>query len=107
VLFLIVLFFKNPADITILSVNSLVASNLEALLTSILGEGTLPAYLSSLLGWVDLFAIWRIALLAIGCAAVSRKLKTATAATWITAIYVIIALIGSAVSSFLHTRFGM
>jgi hypothetical protein len=107
VLFLIILYFKNPADITLLSVNSLVASNLEAVLTSILGDGALPAYLGALLGWIDIFPIWKIVLLAIGYAAVSHKLKTAKAATWITVIYIIIALAGSAVSSFLRTRFGM
>jgi len=107
VLFLIVLSFKNPADITLLGVNSLVASNLESVLSAILGEGTLPSYLGSLLGWVDIFPIWRIVLLAIGYAAVSHKLKTAKAAAWLTAIYIIMALIGSVVSSFLRTRFGM
>jgi hypothetical protein len=107
VLFLIILYFKNPADITLLGVNSLVASNLEAFLTSLLGEGTLSPFLSSLLGWIDIFPIWKIVLLAIGYSAVSHKLKTAKAATWITAIYIIIALFGSAVSSFLQTRFGM
>jgi hypothetical protein len=107
VLYLIVLYFKNPADLTLLSLNSLVASNLEAILTSVLGEGTLPTYLSALLGWIDVFPIWRIALLAIGYAAVSRKLSAAKAATWLVSIYVIVALIGSALSSFLRTRFGM
>ncbi len=107
VLFLIILYFKNPADITLLSVNSLVASNLEAVSISILGEGTLPKFLESLLGWVDLFPIWKIVLMAIGYAAVSRKLKAAKVATWIVVIYILIALIGSAGSSFLRTRFGM
>jgi hypothetical protein len=95
-LFLMILFFKNPADLDVSNINSLVASNLGALLTGLLGEDALPRFLAKFLGWVDIFAIWKIALLSIGCAAVSRKLKTARAATWITAIYVVIALIAAA-----------
>jgi hypothetical protein len=96
VLFVMILFFKNPADLDVSNINSLVASNLGALLTGLLGEDALPRFLAKFLGWVDIFAIWKIALLAIGYAAVSRKLKTARAATWITAIYVVIALIAAA-----------
>jgi hypothetical protein len=98
VLYLIILYFKDSADLTLATVNSLVASNLGALLTGVLGEDALPKFLTRLLNWVDIFAIWRIALLSIGYAAVSRKLKTATAATWITSIYAVIALIAAAIS---------
>jgi hypothetical protein len=97
VLFLLVLYFKDPSSLGLSDINSLVASNLGALLTSLLGEDALPRYLAKFLGWVDIFSIWKIALLSIGYAAVSRKLKTARAATWITAIYVVIALIAAAI----------
>jgi hypothetical protein len=40
-----------------------------------------------------------IALLAIGYAAVSRKLKTGRAAFWLGAVYAIVAVIGAAISS--------
>jgi hypothetical protein len=99
VLFLLILYFKNPADLSISNINSLVASSLGSLLTGILGEDALPRYLAKLLGWVDIFSIWKIALLAIGYSAVSHKLKTARAATWITVIYVVIALIAAAIPS--------
>jgi hypothetical protein len=97
-LFLIILYFKDPSDITLGTVNSLVASNLGAVLTGVLGEDALPKFLAKFLNWVDIFALWRIVLLSIGYSAVSRKLKTSTAATWITSIYVVIALIAAAVS---------
>jgi hypothetical protein len=48
-----------------------------------------------LLEYVDVFAIWTIALLSIGYSAVSRKLKTSTAAIWLVGAYAIIAIIGT------------
>jgi hypothetical protein len=102
VLFLVILYFKNPADLSVSNINSVVASNLEAMLTGIMGEDALPKYLAKLLGWVDVFAIWKIALLAIGYSAVSRKLKTGKAAAWIVGVYVVLALVGSAISSFVN-----
>lgn len=102
VLFLVILYFKNPADLSVSNINSVVASNLEAMLTGVIGEDALPKYLAKLLGWVDIFAIWKIVLLAIGYSVVSRKLKTSKAATWITVVYVLIALIGSAISSLVN-----
>ncbi len=100
-LFVLVLYMKNPGEISASNVNSLVASNLGALITGILGDDALPKFLTRLAGWVDVFAIWKIVLLAIGYSAVSRKLKTATAAAWIGVIYAVIALIGSAIGSLL------
>jgi hypothetical protein len=98
VLFLIILYFKDPSDLTLTTINSLVASNLGAMMSGVLGEDALPKFLARFLSWVDIFAIWRIALLSIGYSAVSRKLKTATAATWIMSIYIVIALIAAAIS---------
>jgi hypothetical protein len=99
IVFIAILFSKNPAELDATSLNSLVASNLGALWTGIFGEDSLPKFLMKLFGWVDIFAIWAIALLSIGYAAVSRKLKTSTAATWIVSIYGIIAIIGSLIAS--------
>ncbi len=100
-LFVLILYLKNPGDINASNVNSLVASNLGAWITGILGEDALPGFLARLAGWVDIFAIWKIVLLAIGYSAVSRKLKTATAAAWLGAIYGVIAVIGSTIGSLL------
>jgi len=100
-LFVLILYLKNPADITASNVNSLVASNLGAWIAGILGDDGSPGFLIRLAGWIDIFAIWKIVLLAIGYSAVSRKLKTATAAAWLGAIYGVIAIIGSAVGSLL------
>jgi hypothetical protein len=99
VLFIIIVSFKDPGEITFQNLNSMVNSNLGAILTSLLGEDALPKFLMKLAGWIDLFAIWAIALLAIGYSAVSRKLKTATAAVWISSVYGIVAVIGSLIAT--------
>jgi hypothetical protein len=96
-LLILVVQVKGPGELNISNVNSVLASNLGALISGIAGEDALPKFFMNLAGWVDIFAIWRIALLAIGYAAVSRKLKTATAAMWLATLYVIIALIASAI----------
>ena len=95
----LVLSFKNPADITATGMSSILASNLGALLSSVLGEDALPKFLMRLLSFVDIFAIWIIALLSIGYAAVSRKLKTSTVATWLVVLYGVIAVISAGLSS--------
>jgi hypothetical protein len=53
----------------------------------------------SLANGIDIFVIWMIALLAIGYAMVSRKLKTATAAVWLAGAYFVLIVIGAALSS--------
>jgi hypothetical protein len=95
VLLVVILHFKGPGDLSLTNLNSVVASNLGAVLAGILGEDALPKFFMNLANYIDLFAIWMIALLAIGYSAVSRKLKTATAATWLVAAYGVIAVIGS------------
>jgi hypothetical protein len=67
-------------------------------LSALVGEDALPKYLMNLARYVDLFNIWLICLLAIGSAAVSRKLKTSTAAIWLGGAYAVMALIGAAAS---------
>lgn len=94
-----VLYLKGPEGVDSSNVNSLVASNLGALISGLMGDDALPKFFMKLAGFVDLFAIWIIALLAIGYAAVSRKLKTSRAALWLVVVYGVIAVIWAAVSA--------
>jgi len=87
-LFLILLFVK-PADE--FDITNPLGSNLSALL-SLLGVTGLSKFLKTLLSFVDVFFIWRIILLGIGFAAVSRRLKTSTAITVTGVIGLVIAL---------------
>ena len=98
VLFALVLHFKGPGEVTASNINSLVVSNLGAVLSAVSGD-SLPKFVLRLAGWVDIFAAWRIALLSIGYAAVSRKLKVSKAVAWLTGAYALIALVGSLFSS--------
>ena len=72
-LIVLILSLKGSGGVDISNINSLVASNLGAVFAGILGEDALPKFLMRLAGYVDIFAIWIIALLAIGYSAVSRK----------------------------------
>ena len=72
-----------------------IGSNLAALLT-VLGVEGLPKFLKVLLSFVDVFFIWKVALIAIGCAAVSRKLKTSSAMVYAGLVASVIALIFAA-----------
>ena len=96
---ILVLQLKGPGDVGLANINSVVASSLGALLTSVLGADALPKFLLSLANAVDVFAIWTIVLLAIGYSAVSKRLKTGTAVFWIVLAYAIIVLISAAISS--------
>jgi hypothetical protein len=98
-LLILVLYLKGPGEVDLSNVNSVVASNLGAVLSAILGEDALPEFFMKLAGYIDIFAIWIIALLSIGYAAVSRKLKTSRAAFWLGTAYAVIAVIGAAISS--------
>jgi hypothetical protein len=91
----LVLYLKGPGSVDISNPNSVVASNLGALL----GEDALPKFFMKLAGYIDIFAIWLIAWLSIGYAAVSRKLKTGRAAFWLGTLYAIVAIVGAAISS--------
>jgi hypothetical protein len=93
-LFLIVLYLKSPDDLDLFNP---VGSNLGAVIGLVAEKA--PKFLKSLASWVDVFGIWRIALLSIGYAAVSRKLKTGTAAICLLILYFIGALIFSAIAS--------
>lgn len=99
ILMAVILFFKQPGEITATSISSVVASNLGALLESILGENALPKFVMTLFRGIDIFNIWIIALLAIGSSAVSKKLKTSTAAVWLGGTYAVILVIVAAISA--------
>ncbi len=81
---------KNPEDIDVMNP---VASNLGAILT-MAGAG-LPKFVTGLASFIDVFSIWRLVLLAIGCAAVTVKMKAGTAAIPHVLLYVLGALVGS------------
>lgn len=94
ILMLIVIYLKAPDDIDMMNP---VGSNLGALIGVVLEKP--PKFLTALASWVDVFGIWRLALLSIGYAAVSRKLKAGTAAIFLGVLYCIMALIGAAFGS--------
>jgi hypothetical protein len=95
ILMILVIHFKGTADVDINNLNSVVASNLGAVIGNLLSEDSLPKFVMKLMESIDVFAIWTIALLSIGYSAVSRKLKTSTAAAWLVAAYAIIAIVGA------------
>jgi hypothetical protein len=56
----------------------------------------LSKFVKGLLSYVDVFYIWKVALIAIGCAAVSHKLKPSSAMVYAGVVACVIALIGGA-----------
>jgi hypothetical protein len=86
-----VMYLKNPSDIDIYNP---VESNLGSLLTIALGKEALPGILRSFASYLDVFYIWRIALLSIGLAAAS-KMKTGTAAMFVSGLFLVFALLMS------------
>jgi hypothetical protein len=99
VLLVIILQLRQPGQLGLADVNSILASNLGAVLESILGMDALPKFVVRLAKAIDIFNIWMIALLAIGFSAVSKKLKTSTAAVWLGTAYVIIHLISAGIQA--------
>jgi hypothetical protein len=86
----VLLFLKNPDEIQL---NTLVGSNLGAVLTAVLAEGAMSGFVKGLAMSVDVFAIWKIILLSIGFAAVSRKLKPGTVGWVLGVLYALLALV--------------
>ena len=93
---LIILLYLKPADD--IDPNNPLGSNLAALL-SMAGVTSLPKFLKGLLTYVDVFYIWKVVLLGIGYAAVSRKLKTSTAIIYASVGALVFAVIGAAWSA--------
>jgi steroid 5-alpha reductase family enzyme len=96
VIFMVLLFIK-PLDE--FDWQNPIGSNLAALLGALGVEG-LPRFVRALLSYVDVFYIWKVALVAIGAAAVSHKLKTSSAMVYAGFVAIIIALIGSVFAMF-------
>jgi hypothetical protein len=88
ILFIVLLFIKPIDDF---DWENPLGSNLAALLPLIGMEST-PGFLKTFLTYIDVFFIWKLILLAIGFAAVSRKLKTSTALTWVVIVALMIVL---------------
>jgi hypothetical protein len=106
-LMVLILQLKGPGEVDFAHINSVVASSLGAILTSLMGDDALPKFVTGLANAVDIFAIWTIVLLAIGYSVVSKKLKTGTAAFWLVTAYAIIAVIRAAASSMLNLSGGL
>lgn len=87
------LLFLKPIDE--IQLQTLVGSNLAVALNAVMGEGSLTGFLKGLAMSVDVFAIWKIILLSIGFAAVSRKLKPATVGTILGVLYALLALVSA------------
>lgn len=92
ILLIVVLYLKPPEEIDI---NNLLGSNLAALLTVVMGKEGLPKFVMALARWVDVFGIWLIALLAIGYAAVTRRMKSSAFGMALGGIYLVVALIAA------------
>jgi hypothetical protein len=92
VIFVILLFIK-PADE--FDWNNPIGSNLAALLGALGVEG-MPKLVKGVLSYVDVFYIWKVVLIAIGCAAVSHKLKSSSAMVYAGFVAAVIALLGGA-----------
>jgi len=97
VLTVIILQIKGQKNINVAAANSIVASNLGSWIASIAEADVLPKFVMRLAGAVDIFNIWRIALLSIGFSAVSKKLKTSAVAMWLSVPYFIFYAISAAV----------
>ena len=99
VLMVIILQVKGRGYIGAADLSSIVSSSLGSWIESAAGADALPKFIMGLAKAVDIFSIWTIALLSIGFSAVSKKLKTASAAMWLVGAYLIIAVISAAFRS--------
>jgi Yip1 domain len=88
ILLIVLLFIKPVEDF---DWENPVSSNLAAFL-SMTGMESTPGFLKTFFSYIDVFFIWRLVLLAIGFAAVSKKLKTSTALIWVVVVALMIVL---------------
>ncbi|MFN0108058.1 MAG: YIP1 family protein [Blastocatellia bacterium] len=87
----IVLYLKPVEEIDI---TNLVGSNAAALIG--MAGVKLPKFVQFLLAYVDVFYIWKVILLGIGGAAVSKRVKTSTGITYAAMVGVVFAILGAA-----------
>jgi len=99
VLLIIILQIRGRGYVGAADLNSVIASNLGSWIESAGGADVLPKFIMRLAAAVNIFNIWLIALLSIGFSAVSRKLKTSTAAMWLGGAYAIFSIISAAIRS--------
>lgn len=92
IVLVVLLFLKSPDEF---DMQNPIGSNLGAVLTMFVSKESLPKFILTLANWVDVFSIWRLSLLAIGYAAVSRRLKTGSAAMTLIVLYVGAALVAA------------
>lgn len=92
ILSVILIYIKPAEDIDF---DNLMPSNVAGFLSAV-GVSLQARFLKILLSYLDVFFIWKLALLTIGFAAVSKKLKTSTSLTWVVIVAVLIMLIHSA-----------
>ncbi len=98
-LIILLLFIRGPGQVSMQNMNSIVASNLGAILGNLFGEDILPKFWMRLFQAVDAFTILYIALLSIGYSAVSKKLKVKTVAICFAILVGIMALLSATVGS--------
>jgi hypothetical protein len=96
VLMILILQIRGQGRIEAADAGSIVASSLGSWIESTLGADALPKFVLNLAKAVDIFNIWIIALLSVGFSAVSKKLKTSAAATWLCGAYLICYIINAA-----------
>jgi len=89
-------FLKGPGTVNVANMGSVIASSLGAILANLFGNDVLPKFVMGLAQRIEFFSIWMIVLLAIGYSRVTKKMKTATAATWLGIAYGIIAIVSAA-----------
>lgn len=86
------LIYLQPVDE--INLDNPMATNVAGVL-HLLGVSGLPKFVSTFLSYVDVFVVWKVVLLGIGYAAVSRKLKASTAMTYVAVVMVFVALVHS------------
>lgn len=96
ILFAVVMFIKGSD----FDIQNPIGSNLGAVLGMMFDKDALPKFVWSLAKSVDVFYIWMIALLSIGYAAVSRKMKTSTAAGALIVLYLGLSVLGAVFAQF-------
>lgn len=92
IVFIALLYMKSPDEFDL---QNPVSSNLGAFLTMFISKDSLPKFVTAFASWIDVFSIWKGALLAIGLSSVSKRLKIGTAGMIVFLMYLIAAL-GSA-----------
>lgn len=99
IVFITLLYLKDPSEITFNNLGQLVSSNVGSWLALALGENAVPKFVMGLAQRLDIFAAWMIALLSIGYSAVTVKLKAASAATWLVVLYLVYAVVAAGFSA--------